>query len=1316
MSDYLDLATDLINASKIETDVGKQQVILHQLREILLVRDKTCIPLILKDMMDLAIGSNTHKVIFLIRFAGEILKEDINQLPIVIASFNFIMTMENDKIHQEVAIVMKNNYSKMVMAIAELISININNDNETSIKLTWKQFRSVSTKIVDKISSNRASEQLRTDGIILAEGMILFGLPAPQQKVDPRRRRAVGISSTESSSIANITSTNPFIVEVKGELEREAEDVFSKLLLWAQKGGPQGSPFTSVQLSLLGQGIAGIAGQRHARVDGADAENPRSTKATKALNIMLKSKNTSKNMLGTNRKTLVATIHRFLLTSPPDPTNDIPKLKESLKEWEAKGFEDDEKTSAAAAAAAAAPSRKRGRSSSMDVSEEYKDLSKEEIETMKQQAIQALDESEKALKRVKIEQAAIAASAPSVSGASLAETELSSDLAPEFTDGTSTLSEVSGHKAASRGSGMVYSLVPLEVSMDQIGTLAASTLQRLLDSFYTLKAEGMKALAAHARMTVRTVIAQCNITMNLTEIKGESNIYTNINVFKVPIFSLIPEEVDQKLLVGIPQHVLLPRPIYQLLSFVLRPSKELDISTNLHVKQAYLLQSVREKLDMLVLLLKELLLESQPDEQGGQGNETAKSLYDSLALVILSRLLQNLHLREIARPLYSAMPRVPIECINLLKLLMHAGTKPKDAVITSSSNRQTKEQRQRGTRQEAMSLLGGLVACVDENAGRASLNHLLWCAVSDDFEIRGRAVALLVNEVMHENDWAYEQITLFALQSAAQLVSIQSFLVRADAVYSSRALNWGALAAANEAKAKAEAADEKDMDIESPEENVDGEEEQTEETPEVLSVVSALEGYDDGFYFNGSFTGALPFPTLSDSTSSTLTLTVVGPFAVRCTQLLTQICSLEPSLLGAFIDIFAAVAIEAGLETSEDVALAATEAVMNSKREKPPADAEIDTAATPVVSISLARAKFDAVLLALRKNLVNILPGVLVNHPTEKIFEALARSDVLGRPLLSYSMEVLHSDILVPSTPECIKSVVGYLQATTSDSGTDAVASDTTIETEIATAATDNAHDNEQFLIKLSDTDLRFCLPLLGGFKRATVENAIPKILRMLLSTPDVLNRALSRIVSVRPAVMTKAEFLTLAHRVDKIVNSGIDRTLQKDIIALCLEREDFDGTVINEALFHLEKDEKPCYFLMRTGILSAKKYKDVRKYLLSETVPKLIRKRVWAIRDEITNKLPVWEGVVQCVKMYADGKDVEQMNRCVLALDGPRLGMVLKIAPKVKPILAKLLKTLSTKEKEEVVTGRWAGIEHEKGKVDSEKKRIIEELQNMKL
>jgi hypothetical protein len=282
MSDYALIATDLVNAARAETDERQKDLILRQIREVALHRDPSTIPLVLKDTLDMAVGAKTSTVVFLVRLAGECLRKDYSQLPVVLASYSFLMTQESDRVHHEVAAELTKGYSKAALAVAEMFSAA--DANETGLKHSWKQLRGVATKLVDKVSSNRASEQLRTAGVALAENVVLFGLPAPVQKADPRRRRAAG-PAADSSSVANLTSMHPFILDVKAELEKEAEDIFSKLVLWAYQGGPQGSPFTPAQMALLAQAIASIAGQRHLRADGSDRDEPRSSKATKALQV-----------------------------------------------------------------------------------------------------------------------------------------------------------------------------------------------------------------------------------------------------------------------------------------------------------------------------------------------------------------------------------------------------------------------------------------------------------------------------------------------------------------------------------------------------------------------------------------------------------------------------------------------------------------------------------------------------------------------------------------------------------------------------------------------------------------------------------------------------------------------------------------------------------------------------------------------------------------------------------------------------------------------------------------------------------------------
>ena len=109
-----------------------------------------------------------------------------------------------------------------------------------------------------------------------------------------------------------------------------------------------------------------------------------------------------------------------------------------------------------------------------------------------------------------------------------------------------------------------------------------------------------------------------------------------------------------------------------------------------------------------------------------------------------------------------------------------------------------------------------------------------------------------------------------------------------------------------------------------------------------------------------------------------------------------------------------------------------------------------------------------------------------------------------------------------------------------------------------------------------------------------------------------------------------------------------------------------------------------------------------------------LIRKRVW-------NSAPkVWDGVNHGVKIFAEHKSAEPTLRCLLGLPGLQLKSILKVAPKVKPLLGSLLKALSTEEKEDCISGKFAGLLNDVNVtdsvvggavVDNEKNKILKEL-----
>ena len=65
--------------------------------------------------------------------------------------------------------------------------------------------------------------------------------------------------------------------------------------------------------------------------------------------------------------------------------------------------------------------------------------------------------------------------------------------------------------------------------------------------------------------------------------------------------------------------------------------------------------------------------------------------------------------------------------------------------------------------------------------------------------------------------------------------------------------------------------------------------------------------------------------------------------------------------------------------------------------------------------------------------------------------------------------------------------------------------------------------------------------------------------------------------------------------------------------------------------------------------------------------------------------------------------------------MHGAQLKVVLKVAPTAKAPLGKTLKALAAAEKEDVLSGRWAGIDvtskaGEAAKLDADKAKIIKE------
>lgn len=168
------------------------------------------------------------------------------------------------------------------------------------------------------------------------------------------------------------------------------------------------------------------------------------------------------------------------------------------------------------------------------------------------------------------------------------------------------------------------------------------------------------------------------------------------------------------------------------------------------------------------------------------------------------------------------------------------------------------------------------------------------------------------------------------------------------------------------------------------------------------------------------------------------------------------------------------------------------------------------------------------------------------------------------------------------------------------------------------------------------------------------------------------------------------------------------------DSISVCItDVTTFTGDVVRDAMKIMMDDDVLPVALVRTALLASKAHNDVKKYVLNDFIPILIKRKIWVTT-------PVhWEGLKHCVKNYAVGPPAAQVEptlRAVLGLPGPQLKSVVAAAPTIKTTLAKLLKVLSATEREDVLSGRWAGLDTtstsgEIAVLDAEKAKIVKEL-----
>ena len=291
--------------------------------------------------------------------------------------------------------------------------------------------------------------------------------------------------------------------------------------------------------------------------------------------------------------------------------------------------------------------------------------------------------------------------------------------------------------------------------------MSSSSFMGLLDNFASIFVSGREPPAlVHKKLCVRATLSLAAIDM-----------IEQRNHVTVEVISALPALQDEVLLVGAPVSVQIPRSVWLLISFALDQSESQKlVPGHLSAKQQHqrLVDITKSKLSFLMMMLKELYdREIACKEEMNEVEATrCKDLYDKASAVILGRFLQNVHLREFIRPFFMLLPRFSYSCLSLVRLLAYTGTRTNTTI--SSGRGAARETRKRGTKIEAMSLLSSVVFCDDQETSYTSLCYLLWCTVSEEVDIRLKAVALIVDEILSKQEWAYDTVCRFALQAAAQ--------------------------------------------------------------------------------------------------------------------------------------------------------------------------------------------------------------------------------------------------------------------------------------------------------------------------------------------------------------------------------------------------------------------------------------------------------------------------------------------------------------------------------------------------------------------
>ena len=1236
---------------------------------------------------------------FLLQFAKELIEVDHTLFLSYLLNAMYFLLASNSSESNEVSVLKEfiRRFDKIHIFIATMPVVgNLKTSHAASSndpQVYWKVVRSTVRLIIESLASPTKSQNIKLWCLRFLECMLLFSLPLGEKqsiaaRADPRLARsmkAVALPAASTSHQANalnssefsFNSTTTYTADLiplhhpfinRNELVLEAEDVMSKALIWltsnkSAESSQSGTLFSPSLMAVLAEVVANIAGVRPKYCNNAAAAIAFMISSTAAAGKS--GSEVCQHMSSQERGSLARTTHRLLRlmsvsssANEPDTQAAIGKLRSALTVLESLGI----------ATAVTESNTALQQSSKKRPFEEEVD---EDVGQVSSAAVEAVDAAERAFKLAKTQVSASslaradkgidddsAVATPGTSFGTGDFTELAVELAQpamsSLLDNIKLVSVLPTSSLTVRGDAAKFRTGQSIENMQRIHSpdcsqyrqLLLHFLQKQMDGFYESAlnrqgAIGMKRFNIYCITLVRSVVSAT--LMYLMETDAENSLFVTARIIKCWASSVTDTD-------SIPASVTVIAPLWMFAGFALS-QRRTNSSEAVATEEAFL------KLDLLLMLCTSLYDRAySADGDSNDSNEEEENVrsvwsttYDNFCLACFSRLVQLLHLRTLAKSFLTCIPRVPGCILQCLKVLVSTGGKgfgDKD----------------KGVRAEALHLLAETaVSSLDENSSRDAMCILLWFSVDADVEIRSKGINTIIGEVLKRNVDIDREVAVFAVHALVQVIDFDSSRLQSQAPAPPI------------------------MEMED------------EHAPVPLPrLKDLLESYDYGELFNGLFASA------PDRTDPSVAFSIVDGFAKRRIHLLSQICLTDVDKLSLFMDIFCSIVdASPGQDAAKDekvVAAAAAEATEESKDDaKPPAATEGSSRTKKWNAANFLLSEIAYIVPALNQKvapvaIVSVLGAGLSSH-----------SNVHGaKAFFSFVLSSILQDYSSPPNSQLIQTVVSILNLP--------------------------SHENTSYLVDwdaVGDVDFKLLLPLIGGFSTADVEACLPRIIRAFVGVnagaetaaeahgdhqagrvfvSETLKSIFARIYKVRPPPMTKTALLVFLHRIslDSRVGQAQPALKQKELLdaigVLMNNKMDFGGEVIKECLRSLLQDDVPPFALMRTAILSAQSFADVKKFVLSDVVPLLVQKAVW------NSSTDLWKGVIFVAKNFASSTgafkvNTEQSMRALLMVPTQHLRALLKAAPNVKPLLGTALQSLSAEDRLPLLAG------------DGEKEKLLKEL-----